>query len=1309
MEVMLVELASVSPDTDRRFVERAIARGLTDAPTVQRALAAQAGGSLTGKRATMARLLCETGVLAPAAAAAIVREVRAERATQARPGATGPAPSFLDVSVSGPSGVGSGLLGVGDRLGPYVVVSELGRGGMGAVYRVRHAATGAEYALKVILSALDENDPDAAAELDRFRREAEVLARIDGHPGVVRVYSFGRAGGTLYSVMELVSGRSLDRLYADAPATPRDAARIVADVARAIEHVHRHGVLHRDLKPANVIVDDHGTVRVLDFGLALDTNARERLTLTAEILGTPAFMAPEQIDPELTGSGVGPATDVWGLGAVLYALVTGVPPFVARDALGTMQLVLTEHPAPPGRLTDGRVPEDLEAICLNALEKAPVDRYGSASALAADLDRWIAGEPIEAARLGALEQIGRRLLPARGKARRSRILGARVILGALAVLAVSALAIFAVTRSVRESRDAAMDETRRFDEAFARATDEATAADARLPALAEALELRERVAAHSPSQRLEVARVLGKLVERPAAVASSMGSEGQLDFALPPWSAYREATVRILVAADRFDVIAALIQTPECHFVGRGAPADVLAERILEEDLGIGEELCKALDEALRQQADDHELPPEERDRHELQRLRVRLWTALLLDEVDGDWSPTDTRPLDRILERLVPLLRLEPCPTELAPVARRLCPPRPEGVPGNDPWMPNCAFDLASDDLKSDVFTREATLRFLAVGSPEDKAYRAQFVDRIVFMGTEVIALTPEKRRKLLRLARAALATGDLPYGVRRLVDFVDASALGTLEARAEIIARGAETIDPVELWAATAMILILDEDARRAEDARRDQETDTHEARRVALRRGWAYIERLLELERAGRDVPAWVLADIGGVLLDADPERFEPDRAESLAALLEVKPTLENARQTWNEIFGELFARVAERADPNESRIEPWLHRARFLIMRVPGPERDDEELAAVLITGLRSVSRANRRSGFEASLDPRGGELAKLAVDVGHSFLEHHDRNAFHCDAITRIIESSRRVIPERPLSWELELDHLWHHEWVDSIAPTLASARSAVTNRDHRGRGDWRSAEVYHAARLAIARGDPTGARAILEEADAEDLVHRPHRRRRLATLWDVLGEPVRASRMLELAADAWEYQAATGSWRPDIDRFEAAIDLLESIVRSLQVGDRSRIEALFARALETLAASHRVALGAGRFARRADDLANDEGIPAAQAAALHDLAARVWESAPADARNAVEIGEGIGRSSDLAANLWQKAGGPHASRLAALVRAADGWTRAGRPETAAARLSSAATLAEHLGRADEAAELRRRARSLAGD
>lgn len=282
------------------------------------------------------------------------------------------------------------------RLGDYELVEEIGRGGMGVVYRARQISLQREVAVKMVL----RGQLASAADLARFRAEAEAAARLD-HPGIVPVYEVGESDGRPFFSMKYVSGRTLAQVLAEGPMPPREAARLLCDVCRAIDYAHRQGVLHRDLKPSNILIDEQGRPHVTDFGLAKQAADAASLTKTGAVLGTPAYMAPEQAAGNR--GQVGPASDVYSLGTILYHMLTGRPPFQAASPVDTLLLVLEQDPPPP-RLLNPKADRDLEMIALHCLQKPPDLRYPTAAALADDLTAYLNDESI-AARSGRFGQV----------------------------------------------------------------------------------------------------------------------------------------------------------------------------------------------------------------------------------------------------------------------------------------------------------------------------------------------------------------------------------------------------------------------------------------------------------------------------------------------------------------------------------------------------------------------------------------------------------------------------------------------------------------------------------------------------------------------------------------------------------------------------------------------------------------------------------------------------------------------------------------------------------------------------------------
>jgi serine/threonine protein kinase/Flp pilus assembly protein TadD len=282
--------------------------------------------------------------------------------------------------------------------GDYELLEEIGRGGQGVVYRAHQKSLNRTVALKVIGLGSWATE----THLKRFRREAEAAASLN-HPGIVPIHEVGERDGACYFSMGLVEGEQLDAILKSAtadssrgergPMPIRRAVELIAKVARTVHYAHEHGILHRDIKPGNILLDQYGEPHLTDFGLARLVEAESTVTGTLEVLGTPSYMAPEQAAGETTK--LGKATDVYGLGAVLYQLLTGHPPFAGGTTYETIKLLLETEPRQP-RLLNPKADRDLSTICLKCLEKDPKRRYSSALALAKDLEHWLKHEPIQA-------------------------------------------------------------------------------------------------------------------------------------------------------------------------------------------------------------------------------------------------------------------------------------------------------------------------------------------------------------------------------------------------------------------------------------------------------------------------------------------------------------------------------------------------------------------------------------------------------------------------------------------------------------------------------------------------------------------------------------------------------------------------------------------------------------------------------------------------------------------------------------------------------------------------------------------------
>lgn len=327
------------------------------------------------------------------------------------------------------------------HIGKYVLRRRIARGGMAEVYEADDPDLHRRVALKVLRGA-----DEAPMLAKRLHREAEIAARLR-HPGIVDVYDVGVAGDTHYIAMEYVPGRTLTEVMTDGSTPRRRLIEMIRDVARAVAFAHAQGVIHRDLKPGNVLVDPQGRVRLTDFGLARDESLEVRLTRSHAILGTPQYMAPEQVEGRTRE--ISPRTDVFALGVVLYEILSGRPPFSAANAAGLYSKILHSE---PDRLS--RVDADLEIVVAKALEKSPSRRYADAGAFADDLDRYLRGEPIHARPASHFYRLWKLV------SRRRAVL----FTAAVGVLAAATVAILVVPRWLRERRDRETAERKRAED-----------------------------------------------------------------------------------------------------------------------------------------------------------------------------------------------------------------------------------------------------------------------------------------------------------------------------------------------------------------------------------------------------------------------------------------------------------------------------------------------------------------------------------------------------------------------------------------------------------------------------------------------------------------------------------------------------------------------------------------------------------------------------------------------------------------------------------------------------------------------------
>ncbi len=416
--------------------------------------------------------------------------------------------------------------------GNYELLEEIARGGMGVVFKARQKQLNRIVALKMILSG----EFAGADEIQRFRTEAEAAANLQ-HAGIVPIYEVGEHQGRHFFSMGYVEGETLSNLLEEGPLASREAAHLVAQVADAIAYAHEHGVVHRDLKPGNILLDRERRPHVTDFGLAKRTNADSALTGTGQILGTPSYMAPEQAAARMEA--VGPRSDVYALGAVLYCLLTGRPPFRAANVMDTVLQVLQQEPVPPRQL-NSTVDRDLETICLKCLEKEPHKRYASAHELREELERFLRGEAIQARPIGRL-------------ARGWRWCKRNPAVASLAAAVLASLVVGAVVScyfAVESSRRASAEETaRRFAESRERDAREAAEGERRARQEADAA----REAARREQKRAEWAAFTSQIAlsEREWELGHAPAAFRILDDTRPELRGWEHAYLTQLYHRDR--------------------------------------------------------------------------------------------------------------------------------------------------------------------------------------------------------------------------------------------------------------------------------------------------------------------------------------------------------------------------------------------------------------------------------------------------------------------------------------------------------------------------------------------------------------------------------------------------------------------------------------------------------------------------------------------------------------------------------------------------------------------------------------
>lgn len=757
-----------------------------------------------------------------------------------------------------------------EHFGPYEVIRTLGRGGMGTVYEVRHADTGVHYALKALLQ--NWVGDQAQRVLERFRREVSALARVDAHPGIVHVHGSGVEGDVPYFVMELVPGRPLGDQLREGPLSARNAARLVLRVAAALHHAHGQGVVHRDLKPANVLLTPEGAPQLVDFGLCHDL-VFERLTQTGELVGTPAFMAPEQLKNHRVD--LDPQIDVYGLGAVLYACLTGQSPHSGAEGHALLVAVMRERPEAPSVLNP-QVPAGIEAICQKAMEPDRQRRYLTMEEFATDLNRWLEGKPMVASlRAGPLEA--------------GRIVTLGVAAGLMVALAGGYL----------------------WWTGYGGSASQVTVTEAATPpAVTEPLDVRLdaalAAAAGEDVSGLEVlAQELGGLSEVPPglelrAQAVSLlvrihaGDEQllrRLRVDLPPWDQQSEALVGVLLAAGHWPALLDVLRLRPGLLPGPDQTERVVAATM---GLTLRRSVLKGLDHAL-------EFAALESQTSSLVRHFTELRLTLLSERVRRALADPVVRP-EAVLEAsaaLLAIIRRQPPKTRL------------------DEESLARLVDLVNSntDSKLQGMLLEAAISLLPLGDPR----ASDLHQRLRYNTLSAALIEGGNKRPAFQRALMTVWVRQWPF---RIWDLQDVAPVETdlLKCIQREVAHGVDHAAISDLAVYASILLI-----RRLELAR-GESGDLTQATTVVLseEQSSELIEVILERERRCGDVPAWMLSWLGRrvarTFWDRDERAEEQDAnlvefSRKMLAVLDPGLKVEAGREA-EALGGKLLAMALER---------------------------------------------------------------------------------------------------------------------------------------------------------------------------------------------------------------------------------------------------------------------------------------------------------------------------------------------------------------------------------------------------------
>ncbi len=919
-------------------------------------------------------------------------------------------------------------------LGPYDVIDRIAHGGMGAVMRARHRGTGAIHAVKVIL-AHRLGGESAQRAVARFRREVEVLARVSEHPDVVTVHAFGVEDGAPWYAMDLVEGRALsDILEKEGPLPVEDAARVVVRVARALDYVHRYGVLHRDIKPDNVMIEPAGSgsdevggrARIVDFGLAYDVIG-ETITRTGEMIGTPAYMSPEQVRGS-SADEIGREADVYSLGAVLYAALTGEGPFGDRGNLQTVLVaVLNQVPAPPSSLRR-EVPIELDAICLKALHKEPQRRYATAVELADDIERWLAGDAVLAQPTGRLGRAARRVVR---RLRRDRALQGAGALLAVTVVVVAALAGTALTGVLGGGAESAGGPVVEANaRAFSAAFELALAGDA--SALARAVELAARPESRRALSDEDVAlvEILGEIaLGEPAAARLALD---RLDVGVRARRIDRRGLARLLLGVGRSELLARLVERAPELLDDTELVAAIAAAAVARELDLPGEGALAPVELAAAQERGVRGASVEER------RAAADVRVALL----GGALGRTAMTTPEEIRAATPTLMGL----------ARALRAGRPRPALDEDALSAVLALaEHGGAPIPVVIAALEVGILALDLDDPRVEPVVSHLY-RILLQSKRLAS--EDEERELAAVSLALARAGLWPFWVEELVPA--GSERGWVEPRLAELRDRPDEADPAELVGLTAHLFAVE--LQRQLDRQRAATPDGVEDRSAAvIETAFVHVRplvRLLERHRRRGDVPAWGVGwavwRLRGLFRPSAPAERQR------RALERLREAVESEDEAHTILLGLLDEVIGvERARPIERRSFLAITR---MLEELEEEGRGQVALAVELTAAALEICEAKRGPGIGRLVDEARAQRESLLTSTSYVLRRMAAHEAAtpatpelgECpgEELAGLLALVRRIDPTAPEAYEVAAVHAWRHG-DDAEAERLLVERARV--------------------------------------------------------------------------------------------------------------------------------------------------------------------------------------------------------------------------------------------------------------------